>query len=101
MYPIGIQPRMLNPDPDLEMNPDPNHCLSPHILEEKKGGVGGEGEDGGHGEHVAVLHRLHPAIKLPTNKINMKKNQNQKPNQIKIKTSFFCRKGSKRIKNTS
>jgi hypothetical protein len=61
-------------DPDLEsMNPDPNHCLSPHVLEEKKGGVGCEGEDGGHGEHVAVLHRLHPAIKLPTNRINIQK----------------------------
>jgi hypothetical protein len=50
------------------LDPDSKHCLSPHVLEEKKGGVGGEGEDGGHGEHVAVLHRLHPAIKLPTKK---------------------------------
>jgi hypothetical protein len=85
------------------LDPDPKHCLSlsPHVLEEKKGGVGGEGEDGGHGEHVAVLHRLHPAIKLPSNIINIQKNQNQKPKKIKIKTNFFCRKGSDRIKTTN
>jgi hypothetical protein len=68
------------------LDPDPNHCLSPHVLEEEKGGVGGEGEDGGHGEHVAVLHRLHPAIKLPTNKINIKKNPIKTKNQIKSKS---------------
>ncbi len=74
-------------DPDLEsINPDPNHCLPPHVLEEEKGGVGGEGEDGGHGEHVAVLHRLHPAIKLPTKTKSTSRKMMKTKNQIKSKS---------------